>query len=739
LLIGGIVGTTLGLFRALSAEEQAISAGKLATNNETKARSAVNRYFTLVSEETLLDMPGFQPLREKLLEEARKYYEELLQQRSNDPVVQAELAVAYFRMGEIYQATGKGAEFIAAFQTGFELVEQLVHENPGDTDLHRRLAGFWTGHRRLHLASTTNLPKSNGTAILQKVAIQWQRFVDDNPNVPEFQSDLAAVFGHLSELHYQKPQELISWQKKALAIRTKLVSAYPSRPLYRADQAVSHVLLGIFSSRVGKRDEAVKHLRAAIGFLDELATEFTKVPIYREGMGIAKRFLSSHVQAGEYEKLWRESLQLYGDLVAEFPTVPSYHHGHAESSFYVGRILASAKQLQEAERAYQLSWQLYGKLLEGFPEYGDYLWGVRESHAGLIKLLNSSGRTQDAITVSGQAIEFYEKLHAKHPKHIGIQADLVRVYVLRSGALQKSGQPGETEKALRRAVDLARPLVTATPTLPRYRTQFFELTHELDRLLRKSGQLKQAEELVREAITTLEKEIGDGLLSTAHHHLSSLLTQANRLEEAEVHLRKALEVAEKEAIKSPKSADAWGRIAHHSRFLAWHLKSLKRFAEAERVFVNALNGYYKAAAKSTGEAVYGNRYFAADTHWNLADVIRPQSRPKEEEAEYRKGVELFFTLPAKSLTDGAGRDTANRCVNSLVELLSAAKRLPEAEAMGFTRDLALKCPRSRHFVRNWRPDRRSSPSCGSRSIAPSKTSRSRSRVRAWNGKFVGKR
>jgi serine/threonine protein kinase len=103
LLICGVVGTTLGLFGAMSAKDQAVAAKKLASSNEAKARAAeklasnnevkaraaeklassneakaraaeklashneararaaVNRYFTLVSEETLLDMPGFQP------------------------------------------------------------------------------------------------------------------------------------------------------------------------------------------------------------------------------------------------------------------------------------------------------------------------------------------------------------------------------------------------------------------------------------------------------------------------------------------------------------------------------------------------------------------------------------------------------------------------------------------------------------------------------------------------------
>ncbi|MFL5340383.1 MAG: protein kinase domain-containing protein [Gemmataceae bacterium] len=487
LLMGGVVGTTVGLFRALSAEAQALAAEKLASSNEAKARAAVNRYFTLVSEETLLDVPGFQPLREKLLDEARVYYAQLLEQGSSDPYVRAELAAAYLRMGEIYQATGKGPEFISAFQTGMTLAENLAHEHPGAPDLHRRLAGFWKGHRRLHVSRPTGFERAAASDILQKGVDVWQRFADENPSVPEFQSDLAAIMSHIGELYYEEPLQLLSWEAKALAIRERLVNTYPSRTPFRGDLAVSHILLGIFHARAGQRDKADKHLRAAVELLEELAKAFPKVPLYREMLARATEFLIPTIDAGtgpptEKEKLCRKSLALYEDLAIEFPTVPNYRHGCAQALFYLACVLANAGQAQQAETAYRSAVQKYSRLVKEFPSDGDYLWGARVTIAGLMNLLKSAGRSQEAVAVLREAIEVYESLRTRFPDRASYRRELAPHYVSLGEGMRLAGRPRDAADAYHRAMALYEKLVVDFPNVGEYRDRKSAVAKELQAL-----------------------------------------------------------------------------------------------------------------------------------------------------------------------------------------------------------------------------------------------------------------
>jgi eukaryotic-like serine/threonine-protein kinase len=67
---------------------------KRAEENFRQTRHAVDRYFTLISESRLADVPGAQPLRKELLSAALDYYQRLPKVESDDVEVQAELAAA---------------------------------------------------------------------------------------------------------------------------------------------------------------------------------------------------------------------------------------------------------------------------------------------------------------------------------------------------------------------------------------------------------------------------------------------------------------------------------------------------------------------------------------------------------------------------------------------------------------------------------------------------------------------
>ena len=74
---------------------------KLAEDHFHKARSAVDTSLTKVSESKLLNVPGLQPLRKELLESALQFYEGFLKQRSDDPGVQKDLAIAFAKVARI--------------------------------------------------------------------------------------------------------------------------------------------------------------------------------------------------------------------------------------------------------------------------------------------------------------------------------------------------------------------------------------------------------------------------------------------------------------------------------------------------------------------------------------------------------------------------------------------------------------------------------------------------------------
>ncbi len=78
-------------------------------------RCAVETYLVEVSQNTLLNSPGLQPLRKQLLDSALSYFQEFVQRGANDPDLQAELAQAYFHVGDITREVGTPEDCAQSF------------------------------------------------------------------------------------------------------------------------------------------------------------------------------------------------------------------------------------------------------------------------------------------------------------------------------------------------------------------------------------------------------------------------------------------------------------------------------------------------------------------------------------------------------------------------------------------------------------------------------------------------
>ena len=79
-----------------------------------------------MSEEQLLNQPGLQPMREKLLRSALEYYQGFVRQRADDPTLRRQLGEAHRRLGEINNDLGNRVEAIAALERAVATFEPLV-------------------------------------------------------------------------------------------------------------------------------------------------------------------------------------------------------------------------------------------------------------------------------------------------------------------------------------------------------------------------------------------------------------------------------------------------------------------------------------------------------------------------------------------------------------------------------------------------------------------------------------
>ena len=110
LLFGLAVTALTGLTAVMWQWRAAVAARDEARQTLKMANEAVNTSFKEVSEDYLLNEPGMQPLRQKLLKLSLPYYKAFAEQKANDPALKVQLANAFFRWGTITGEIGSKEE-----------------------------------------------------------------------------------------------------------------------------------------------------------------------------------------------------------------------------------------------------------------------------------------------------------------------------------------------------------------------------------------------------------------------------------------------------------------------------------------------------------------------------------------------------------------------------------------------------------------------------------------------------
>jgi tRNA A-37 threonylcarbamoyl transferase component Bud32 len=129
--------------RRAQAEKSASEADRqraVADANFVKSLTIVNDYLTRVSESDLLKYPGMQPLRRSLLTSALRFYTGFLDERRDDPQIQAAVAAAFYRVGRIQGDFGAWPDARKAYHESITRYEALLGKTPENPDLRDALA-----------------------------------------------------------------------------------------------------------------------------------------------------------------------------------------------------------------------------------------------------------------------------------------------------------------------------------------------------------------------------------------------------------------------------------------------------------------------------------------------------------------------------------------------------------------------------------------------------------------------
>jgi serine/threonine protein kinase/tetratricopeptide (TPR) repeat protein len=246
--------------------EQALKEAKAqharAEATSAKLRAVINDYFTQVSESELLQVPGMQPLRAKLLASALKFYEDFAKERTDDPELTAELAATFARIGFLHADITSPVEARKAYEQAIIRYETLLKSNPANADdLQDKLAAIWQGLGDIEFG---NKRAQAHQSYLRCVVIR-EALVKAHPKNTEYLRDLARGYNGLGLTGINQEAQFQAY-RRSIEIRLELLKIIPDDPRVPHGLSESFNNLGQIVQQRGHLEEALAMFQSGVEY-----------------------------------------------------------------------------------------------------------------------------------------------------------------------------------------------------------------------------------------------------------------------------------------------------------------------------------------------------------------------------------------------------------------------------------------------------------------------------------------
>jgi serine/threonine-protein kinase len=530
--------------RERQARHDAEQQKEIAERNYQVARQAVDRYHTDVSESVLLHEPGLQPLRKKLLEAAREFYDRLVKDRRQDAGAHIDLGRAYFRLAQITADIESETKAIALHQQALPIFTALNQEQPSQAECWKYLAECHHHLGRL-FRLTDQLPRSQES--YEKALAAWEHLVSEHPLEEAYQAGQARSQLGLGNL-YQVTRNLSKSRQMyedALAVRAELARNHPERSEYQRDLAVTHSNLAMVITGLGGSDkDAEAGFRAAIALQEKLVHNHPNISQYKNDLARSHFNLADLHAAGGRAKLaasgYQQAVALWKELTSIHPAVQDFRINLAESYSSLASSLGAMKLFTPAETAAQEAIKLKEYLAGKHPDIPTYHNDLARGQLALGDVHRSAGHAAKAVLAYQEALRILDKLANDRPGVPQYQGDQARVFNNLGLAHVDDKQTDKAEHAFLQARTIWEKLHREQPQATEWALGLSRTCANLGNLARLVGNLPTGLECYTKAIEPLEmmraekrlSASGQQSLRNAYWKRAELRTQLARHDEA---------------------------------------------------------------------------------------------------------------------------------------------------------------------------------------------------------------
>jgi eukaryotic-like serine/threonine-protein kinase len=439
----GVVGTVTGLILARRDRDRSLGSFR-------QAHQTVNRFFNRVSLERLLNQPGLHPLRNALLDDAQRFYEDFLRSRSGDRSLRAELASARTHLAQISSMTGSTTEAISQFQQAIVLWEDLVAAQPANPAYREELARTLNEQGLVIMRLKGRLAEA--IRIFHRALELIEPQVADSHS-PAASHELCMILLNIGEAQREQGQlkEATQSIQQSLMIEASLATESPSSLESSISMARGHVILGqIFLGDSGGSGPALVEYQQAILLLEnvthlhpelsdqalELALLFGDLNRLQQMEG---RLDSALLSAGK-------AVEILEQLNRKHPGVVNYEQGLADNYHMMSDLHRQRREPTEGLAYAQKAQTLLGRMVELHPEIVSLRLDLAKSQNNLGRMLQQTGEPVDALRSFQRAVDIYESMPELDPRDSYLLACNIALSIRLIGVKNGSGDTIELSK-----------------------------------------------------------------------------------------------------------------------------------------------------------------------------------------------------------------------------------------------------------------------------------------------------
>jgi serine/threonine-protein kinase len=397
------------LTEANEREQQATAAAQA---NYRLAREAVDNYLAKVSDNPRLKAVGLRGLRKDLLEEAGKFYQRFVQERAQDPDLEADRGIAHYKIGRIAMDVGAIQEAMSHYQHAVVIFSQLVAARADNPQYFLELS-----RARIDLgwAYYTTGESDKAEQEYQAAIPTLKTLSDSHPEVLDYAKNLASAYTDLATVLGQRGRRAESKEAalKAIEILRELSGRFATNRDIQRLLAGQLTNLGNGHASWHELAEAEKLYLEAIDILQRLTEATPDDPdplasLARTRNNLAQVYLQNN-KAAESERQTFLALALKKKLADAHPDVPDYQASLARSYSNAARFYRKQGKKVETQDSIAKAIALFRNLAAAYPKIPEYGYGVSESQVDLGEFLEETGQKADAEQAYRTALQNYKE------------------------------------------------------------------------------------------------------------------------------------------------------------------------------------------------------------------------------------------------------------------------------------------------------------------------------------------